>query len=62
MNLDELKLKSGVLSELLGQGDVYIKELEDCKAETKSAGARNAMLGTKRKRKAEDTLKVKNPW
>ena len=61
VDLDELKLKFGVLIELLDQGDVYVKEFEDLKAETRRAGARNAMAGTKRKRKAEDTLKVKNP-
>ena len=61
VNLDELKLKFGVLSELLDQGEVFVKELEDLKAETKTAGARNAMAGTTPKRKAEDTLKVKNP-
>ena len=53
------KLKLGVFNELLEQGDVYVKELEDFESATKHAGARNAMAGS---RKAEDTLKVKNPW
>ena len=42
VNLGELKLKFGVLNELLDQGEVYVKELEDLKAETRCAGARNA--------------------
>ena len=45
VNLYERKLKFGVLSELLDQVEVYVKELEDLKAETKSARARNAMAG-----------------
>ena len=63
VNLDELKLKLefGVFNELLDQGEVYVKELEDLNAETKSPRSHNAMPGTGRKRKAEDTLKVKNP-
>ena len=57
-----MKLKFGVLNELLDHGEVYMKKLGDLKAETIRASARNAMAGAKRKRKAEDTLKVKNPW
>ena len=62
VSLNELKLKFDVFSELLDQGEVCVKELEDLKAATKNAGARNAMVCTKRKRKAEGTLKFKNPW
>ena len=49
-------------NELLDQGGVYVKELQDFKAARKTAGAHNAVAGTKRKRKSEDKLKVKNPW
>ena len=60
--VDVTKLKSGVLDKLLDQGDAYIKDLEDLKSATKRAGAQNATAGSSCKRKAEDALKVKNPW
>ena len=41
LDLIELKLKFGVLNELLDPGEVYAKELGDLKSATKSARARN---------------------
>ena len=62
VDIGELKLKFGVFSELHDQGEVYVKELGYLKAEAMRAGALHAMAGAKRKRAAEDTLEVKNPW
>ena len=60
--MDVTKLKFAVLSKLLDQGDAYVKVIEALKSATERAGAQNLTAGFSRNRKAEDAVKVKNPW
>ena len=57
VDLDTLDF--GVMRELFEVGDAYVEELSDLKAAQKAATAEH---GGKKRRKAEDLLRVKNPW
>ena len=53
------KLEFGVMRELFEVGDAYIEELEALKAAHK---AKSVEAGAKKRRKAEDLLRIKDPW
>ena len=62
VDLSDLKFK--VLNQLFDNGDNYLKELESLKAKTPKAAPSNlpAVPTRKRRRKAGDALRDRDPW
>ena len=59
IDVDLNDLNFGVLRELFEVGDAYVSELEAQKAAHKAASSEGE---AKQRRKADDLLRVKDPW
>ena len=59
LEVDLAKLKFGVLDKLFAEGDRYVEELAELKAQAKFANSDGA---ARKKRLAGDTLAAREPW